>query len=181
MKIEAQIPTDFYRKVTEKHIMQEKGKKDPLLENAKFQKLPKYFISARMAVQMVLMSLVMAGGSLYLFSLYYRVDYARAVTVCLTSLAAFQWYNGFNSRFLDRTVFKKDFFSNPYILLAFGVNLGLQIFAVQAPFMQKILKTTPLSLGEWFAILGLSFSVILVEEIRKLVVLIISRSKAKQA
>ncbi len=41
MKIEAEVPTDFYRKVTEKHIMQEKEKRDPLLENAKFLKLPK--------------------------------------------------------------------------------------------------------------------------------------------
>ncbi|MBI5224341.1 alanine--tRNA ligase [Candidatus Micrarchaeota archaeon] len=39
--IEAKIPTDYYRKVTEKHIMDTKTKKDPLLENAKFQKLPK--------------------------------------------------------------------------------------------------------------------------------------------
>jgi alanyl-tRNA synthetase len=41
MKITAQIPTDFYRKVTERHIMQEKAKKDPLLDDPKFQKLPK--------------------------------------------------------------------------------------------------------------------------------------------
>ncbi|MFH1442484.1 MAG: alanine--tRNA ligase-related protein [Candidatus Micrarchaeota archaeon] len=41
LKIEASIPTDFYRKVTEKHIMQEKAKKDPLLDDPKFQKLQK--------------------------------------------------------------------------------------------------------------------------------------------
>lgn len=39
MKIEANVPTDFYRKVTEKHIMEAKGKKDPLLDEPKFQKL----------------------------------------------------------------------------------------------------------------------------------------------
>ena len=41
MKIDADIPTDFYRKVTERHIMEAKGMKDPLLEDPKFQKLPK--------------------------------------------------------------------------------------------------------------------------------------------
>ncbi|MEK6954422.1 MAG: alanine--tRNA ligase-related protein, partial [Candidatus Micrarchaeota archaeon] len=41
MKIEANVPTDFYRKVTEKHIMEAKGKKDPLLDDPKFQKIPK--------------------------------------------------------------------------------------------------------------------------------------------
>ncbi|MFH1750261.1 MAG: alanine--tRNA ligase [Candidatus Micrarchaeota archaeon] len=41
MKIEAKVPTDFYRKVTERHIMEAKGAKDPLLNDPMFEKLPK--------------------------------------------------------------------------------------------------------------------------------------------
>ncbi|MFH0971404.1 MAG: alanine--tRNA ligase [Candidatus Micrarchaeota archaeon] len=41
MKIEAKIPADYYRKITERHIMVEKAKKEPLLDDPKFAKLPK--------------------------------------------------------------------------------------------------------------------------------------------
>ncbi len=41
LKISAQIPADYYRKVTEGHIMEARPKKEALLDDPKFAKLPK--------------------------------------------------------------------------------------------------------------------------------------------
>ncbi len=143
------------------------GKEPGLLKNS-LVKLPKYFFNKTMLIQMLLMGLVMGLGSLYIFS-QYSFDYMKAVTMCLTILAVFQWYNGYNCEFMDRSIFSKHIFRNRYLILAFLGNFALQLFAVYSPFMQRVLKTTPLSLGEWIVILVFGISVILVEEIRKLI------------
>ncbi len=144
-------------------------RKEPGLLQKKFEKLPKYFMTKAMLAQMVLVAASMAAGTLYLFSFYHAVDYWKGVTVSLTTLAVFQWYNGFNCQFLSDSIFSKSIFRNPYLWIALLGNVGLQSLAIYTPFMQKILKTTPLTLAEWGMILGVSLLVILVEEIRKLV------------
>lgn len=144
-------------------------KKEPDLLKTKFEKLPKYFMTKTMLLQMFLVAFSMAAGTLYLFNLYHAVDYWKAITIGLTSLAVFQWYNGFNCQFLSQSIFSKQIFRNPYLWIGILGNAGLQILAVYSPFMQRILKTTPLSLMEWGMILGVSLLVIAVEEVRKLI------------
>lgn len=142
------------------------GKEPGLLKDK--IKLPKYFLTKTMLVQMTVMGVVMALGSLFLFK-EYSFDYSKSLTMCLTILAVFQWYNGYNCEFMDKTIFSKAIFRNRYLIFALLGNFALQLFAVYSPFMQKVLKTTPLSLGEWLVILIFGLSIIAAEEIRKLV------------
>jgi magnesium-transporting ATPase (P-type) len=118
---------------------------------------------------MFLVSATMAAGTLYLFSFYHPIDYWRGVTISLTTMAVFQWYNGFNCQFLSESIFSRQIFRNPYLWVALLGNAGLQVLAVHSSVMQKVLKTTPLSLPEWGTILVICLSIILVEEVRKLV------------
>ena len=150
------------------------GPKEPGLLQQKFQKLPKYFMTKTMLVQMVLVALCMAAGTLFLFNFYHGVDYFKAITISLTTLAVFQWYNGFNCQSLSQSIFSKAIFRNPYLWIAILANVGLQLLAVYNPFMQKILKTTPLTMAEWGMILGVSLLVIVAEEVRKIVYRLIS-------
>jgi Ca2+-transporting ATPase len=144
-------------------------KKEAGLLHSNFQKQPKYFMTRSMLLQMPILGAAMAGAALYLFNLYYGVDYFKGITIALTTLAVAQWYNGFNCQSDRESIFSGRFFKNPYLILAVLANLGLQLLAIYHPFFQKILKTVPLSGGEWAAILGVAFVVILAEEIRKLV------------
>lgn len=135
--------------------------KEPGLLEQKFSRLPKYFMTNTMFLQTLLISLVMAGGTLFLFDLY------GSVSVSLTVLAAFQWFNGFNCASPNRTIFNRTTLTNVYLWLAIAGNAALQLFALHMPFMQKILKTTQLSGAEWVLVCIVALSVVAVEEIRK--------------
>lgn len=143
-------------------------KKDSHLLDSKPGKLPEYFITGEMFFRMILIAATMAVGTLFLFNMHDELNYAKAITISLTVLAVFQWYNSFNCRQFGASVFSKDIFTNHYLLLGVAINFGLQICAVYTPALQKVLKTVPLSLNDWLMIFAVGFSVIIVEEFRKL-------------
>lgn len=117
---------------------------------------------------MFLMAIPMMVGTLYLFREYIGADMAKAWTMSLTTLAIFQWFNAWNCRSDNRSVFASNPFSNIYLVWATVIVTLLQLFAVYNPLAQKVLHTTPLALSEWLAILPIAASIIFVEEIRKL-------------
>jgi len=140
-------------------------------EEAENHHLPrsKYFIDWPMLSHIIMVGIIMTIGGLYVFNLYYPVGYLKALTMTLTIMSVFQWYNGLNCRFTQRSIFSKRVFSNGYLWLSIGINLALQIFAVYSPAMQRILKIQGLALGDWALVFGLGFSIILAEEARKLI------------
>lgn len=123
-----------------------------------------------MVVRMFLMASTMAIGTLYLFAQYYTTDLAKAWTVVLTALAVLQWFNAWNCRSQDRSIFLTNPFSNKYLIVATGVVIGLQFFAIYNPFMQQFLHTVSLAKEDWFAIIVVAISIVIVEEIRKVFV-----------
>ena len=140
--------------------------KNLLREN--FERPKKYLVDRLMAWRMFLMAIPMMVGTLYLFREYIGADMAKAWTMSLTTLAIFQWFNAWNCRSDNRSVFASNPFSNIYLVWATVIVTLLQLFAVYNPLAQKVLHTTPLALSEWLAILPIAASIIFVEEIRKL-------------
>jgi Ca2+-transporting ATPase len=126
------------------------------------------FLDFSMVRRMFLMALPMAIGSLWLFSRYLDGDMTKALTMSMTVLAVFQWFNAWNCRSEKKSVFRIGFSSNKYLLAATFIVVALQLLAVYHPFLQRFLHTTALTLGEWVIILIVASSVILVEELRKL-------------
>jgi Ca2+-transporting ATPase len=132
-----------------------------------FGRPKKYVVDGLMARRMILMALPIMFGTLFLFQKYFEIDMGKAWTISLTSLAVFQWFNAWNCRSDSISIFRKDFFSNKYLLLATIAVVSLQILAVYTPFLQGVLRTVPLSLYEWIIIICVATSVVWVEEIRK--------------
>lgn len=150
--------------------------KEPNLLNKKFKKPSKYLIDSVMVQRMLVMAIPMMIGSIYLFSRYFEIDIVKAHTMALTVLAVFQWFNAWNCRSESRSVFAMNPFSNKYLLGATGIVVTLQLFAVYHPLLQKFLHTSPLSIREWLVILPIAATVIVVEEVRKLIARKMSRS-----
>jgi Ca2+-transporting ATPase len=146
-------------------LAMESGEKN-LLKDV-FIKPKKYFIDKLMAQRMVLMSLIMAGGTLFLFRGYYTDDLAKAQTISLTVLAIFQWFNAWNCRSEKKSIFSMNFFSNKYLVGSTVIVIILQLAAVYAPIMQGFLKTVPLNLSDWLAIAPVALFIVLAEEVRK--------------
>ncbi len=126
-------------------------------------------IDHQMKIRIVTMALTMALGSLWMFSQYHQGEIIKAWSISMTTLAVFQWLNAWNCRHGSRSLFALSPFSNIYLLGATILVIILQMFAIYNPFFQKILKTTGLSINEWVLILAVSSSIIVVEEVRKLI------------
>jgi Ca2+-transporting ATPase len=126
-------------------------------------------IDKTMLVRTILMGLVMTIGSLILFWELYETDVVRAGTVVLTVLAVFQWINVWNCRSEYASVFSSNPFKNRFLVVSTFIAILLHISILYTPFGQTIFRTVPLSLVEWSGIILVGFSILFVEEIRKLI------------
>lgn len=122
-----------------------------------------------MVQRMPLMAFTMAVGALYLFNFYVADDMAKALTISLTVLAVFQWFNAWNCRSETESVFSMNPFSNLFLVGATLIVISLQLLVIYTPFFQNVFHTLPLSLSEWGLIVSVAFSIVVVEEIRKFV------------
>jgi Ca2+-transporting ATPase len=143
-------------------------KEDGLL-NGKFFKPKKYLLDGQMVQRMFVMAVPMMIGSIGIFNAYYQIDMVKASTMTLTVLAVFQWFNAWNCRHESKSIFQTKLFSNKWLVLSTIIVFFLQLFAVYHPFMQKYLHTTGLNLNEWILIISVASSIIVLEEVRKLI------------
>lgn len=142
--------------------------KEAGLLSGTFKRPGKYLVDALMIKRMAVMAIPMTLGTLALFAFYLSEEgIAKALTVSLTTLAVFQWFNAWNCRSEKDSIFKKGIFSNKFLIGATFIVVGLQFLAIYTPFMQKILTTVPLSASDFGIILAVGSSILFFEEIRK--------------
>jgi calcium-translocating P-type ATPase len=144
-------------------------------------------ISRRMAIRIVLSGTLMMIGAtaMYFWGMaQYGTDNAHARTIAFCTLAFFQIWNVQNSRSVERSLFfnlhipgddpsAKTRVKVTDNLPSLGVMLLaaiLQACAVLIPFMNVVLKTTPLTLQEWGMVLGVSSTIIIFAECEKIIV-----------
>jgi Ca2+-transporting ATPase len=149
--------------------------KEEGLLNQAWLKKAHHLVDLNLVLKMFYSAIPMAIGSLWVFTRYYPVDIVHARTMTLITMAMFQWFNAWNCRSQTKSIFQLGFFANPWLLLAIGFVFLLQIMVTTVPFMQHIFKTVPLAPMEWLMILAISSSVIVLEELRKLVVRVMVR------
>lgn len=129
----------------------------------------KGLIDFKLLSKVIYMAIPMGLGCIWLFWKYYEKNLAEARTMTLICMAMFQWYNAWNCRSEELSIFQLGFFANYWLILATAFVLMLQILVVYTPFMQIIFKTVPIHLNDWFLIFLISSSIIVFEEVRKLV------------
>jgi len=132
-------------------------------------------IDAAMWRGVLLIGFVMAVVSLVAIDIYLpgglvegSHDIANARTAGFTVLVLCQLFNCFNAR-SERTSAFHDLFSNHWLWAAVGLSLMLQIAVVHLPVLNDAFGTEPLTADQWLVCLGLASSVLLVDEIRKLI------------
>jgi potassium/sodium efflux P-type ATPase len=104
-------------------------------------------------------------------------DIVEARTMAFTTLVLAQLFNCFNAR-SDRTSALRHLFTNPLLWGAIALSLVLQIAVVQLPFFNDAFDTTPLSITDWLACIGLAAVVLVADESRKLVRFFMRRAEA---
>jgi len=108
-------------------------------------------------------------ASLIIFYTFLPVDPALANTMAFTAMVVFEKVSVFAFRSLNAPVTRIGWTSNPLLLLALTLTLGLQVAAVYLPFFQTILHTVPLGASDWLWIVGFALPLIIVPEFVKLV------------
>lgn len=137
----------------------------------------KSLITRSMQIRIVITALTMMIGTLAVFVAYLgsnpagdgTTDYMKATTMALTVLAVFQWFNAWSCRSEHHSIFSIPLFSNIYLVWSTGIILILQLLAVYWVPLQFILKTVPLNGVEWLVVFAVASSVIVVDEVRKLI------------
>ncbi|MFW9991705.1 MAG: cation-translocating P-type ATPase [Candidatus Odinarchaeota archaeon] len=93
----------------------------------------------------------------------------RAQTAALTVLITFQLFHAINNA-EKGTIFTRRLFLNKYLFIAVFISFSLQLVLIYMPFMQQIFRTTALELIDLLFAIGISFLIVPIDEIRKIVV-----------
>ncbi len=125
--------------------------------------------------QGILMILLLGGyiglATLWLFHYYLDSGQENAVllaqTVAFTGIIVLEKVNVFNFRSLHEPLLRLGFFSNPWVLAAWSLTIGMQVCAIYVPFLQEALHTVPLGWQDWGMIIVIALPVLVVTEIYK--------------
>jgi len=90
-----------------------------------------------------------------------------AQTLAFTTLVFFQLFNALNARSDEVSAFTA-LCSNPWLWLAVGVSIGLQIGVIYLPFLHQPFGTVPLSLTDWVVCIAVGSTVLWLRELLKL-------------
>jgi Ca2+-transporting ATPase len=119
----------------------------------------------------LLTGFVLAAGTLTLFLLEIDAGSSteRARTVALTTMVLFQVLHVGNCRSEFHSVFSKSPLSNPFLLLGTGLALSIHVAALYFGPTQDLLDLEPLDLQTWAKMAVVAVSVIVVNELHKLI------------
>jgi magnesium-transporting ATPase (P-type) len=126
-------------------------------------------LSRTVIERIVLCSAVLAATTLltYLWSLGGESSLEKARTVALTTIVFGQFINAFNSRSLEKSIFRTSLRGNPFLLGCLVAAFIGHLAVVFVPALEWLLRTEQLQLKEFLIVAAVSFSVVLPAEIHK--------------
>jgi Ca2+-transporting ATPase len=105
----------------------------------------------------------------FLWALSSGRDHSEAQTICFVTLILVQFFNAFNCRSSEHSLFKIGITTNKWLLLAIAwecVMLGLVVYL---PILQGPFNTYSLSLTDWLIAILSASTIFIVAEIYKLI------------
>ncbi len=125
-------------------------------------------IIGRRGIGLILLFGIYTGSaSLWIFYTFLPLGPDIARTAAFTGMVLFEKVSVFAFRSLTQPNWKIGWFSNPFLLAALGISVGLQILAVYWAPLQTLLKTVPLGQDAWIAILSLALPILVLPELVK--------------
>jgi Ca2+-transporting ATPase len=110
----------------------------------------------------------LAALLLFFFLWKFTGDIHEARTMVFALMCIDSLFFAFSVRSFKRTIFRKDIFSNHYLVGAVAISLILLVGAIYLPPLQKLLATQPFAITGWLIIIGISLvEIILIEFFKK--------------
>jgi len=126
-------------------------------------------LSGRRVFRLFVYGATMAIGTLALFQYALPRGEPYALTLAFTTFVLFQFFNMFNARSEFTTALNRQFLSNRWLWLSLVSVLGLQALVVSWGPAQAVFHTTGLDLVDWGLAALVASSVLVFDELRKLV------------
>ena len=126
-------------------------------------------IDWEMIARIIFVATLMALGTLWMYFGTLPFGVLRAQTMAFITLAMFQIFNALNVRSRTTSVFKLGFSTNKYLLVAIFISFALLVGSTIFPVFHTVLHTVPLFISDWALILLVSSTILIGEEIRKLI------------
>ena len=89
----------------------------------------------------------------------------KAQTHAFTVLGMSQLVHAIGMRDVNKSVFKMNHLNNPYMLLAWGIGVFLQVLVTEIPYFVELFGTSRLSLKEWEMLFALSGMPLIIHEL----------------
>ena len=150
---------------------------EPDVMNRPPRKPNKPLLSSLIIFRMVLVSLVMAGGTIGLFLWEYNIEMSRgtehsmaiseAQTMAVTAMVLFQVFYLVDCRSINFSVNKIGLFSNPFIYVGIVTVLLVQSAFVYMPFMNRWFHSSPLKIEAWGISAMVAFSILIIISVEK--------------
>ena len=121
----------------------------------------------------IISAIVMAAGTLLVLKLAPGEETHDAASVATTmafvTFVFFQFFNILNSRNETHSVFNRRTFTNWRLWAALGMSGAIQVFVTVFGPLQDLFNVTSISVGQWLICAAVASSVVVVEELRKLI------------
>ncbi len=128
---------------------------DPHAMNRKPRSPSESILSLRFSIQLVLISITVAAGTLIACHYGLRQSAELAQTMAFTTLVTLELVRVQ----MVRSQYHIGLFSNPWLVAALASSFGLQLLVVYTPPFQKVFGTVSLGGAEWGVILVVAFGV----------------------
>ncbi|GFR44662.1 hypothetical protein Agub_g5952 [Astrephomene gubernaculifera] len=111
---------------------------------------------------------------------YFSAGKAKASTLSLSVIVAIEMFNALNALSEDGSLLTMPPWSNPWLLAAISVSIGLHCVILYVPFLANVFAIVPLSWPEWQLVLLWSAPVILIDEVLKFIGRMVHARQQKQ-
>jgi len=129
----------------------------------------KGIISPYLFKRIIIISIIIVIGTLGLF--WYELERGKTLTYARTTamntIVFFQFFQAWNSRSLEKSIFAINPFSNPFLFISLGIALLAQISVLTHTPLQFIFHTTNLEPITWVQNVLVASTIVIVVEIDK--------------
>jgi Ca2+-transporting ATPase len=129
-------------------------------------------IPRRLMTWLVCVGLLMAAGTLgvmaWATTAFPSENGVIAQTMGVTTFALFRLFSSLETADEDESLFGGSILANRPLLIATGLSVATIILATELGFLQRFLGMASLTGQQWLVCVGVSLSLIVVEEVRKL-------------
>ena len=142
----------------------------PGLMKRKPRPLSEPVLSRNNWIRLTAQGLLMAAGALVAYQIAEDEGVVVASTMLLTTLSLFHIVAGYMARDQRNTIFDRDAIPGSTQLRRYGLALVLTIAITGIDFLQRLFDTTSLNFNQWTICIGFALSLLVMEELVKLVI-----------